>query len=120
MSFADPLIVTINAVAKSLPRVEFDKRTSTYFLRESTQEFLVRIRNTSYQDAVGATIDRHNMELTQTVYAVAPATKPTVRKIYTTFDNARSDTDASLNQTLLGFAGLLTAGNFTKLLAGES
>lgn len=119
MAFADPLVVTINAVAKSLPRVEFDKRTSTYFLREATQEFTMKIRNTSYADQNKAVVDRHNLEFTQTIYAT-PTAAAVSRKIYTTFDNFRSDTDAGLLQTLVGFVGVLTSANLQKALNGES
>lgn len=119
MAFADPLVVTINAVAKSLPRVEFDKRTSVYFLREATQEFTVRVRNTSFVDTNGITIDRHNIEFVQTIYATV-TTAAITRKIYSTFDNFRSDTDAGLLQSLVGFVGLLTSANIQKMLNGES
>lgn len=119
MAFADPLVVTINAVAKSLPRVEFDKRTSTYFLRESTQEFQMKVRNTSYTDPKGNVVDRHNLEFTQTIYATLTAAA-IPRKVYITFDNFRSDTDAGLLQTLNGFVAVLTSGNLQKSLNGES
>lgn len=119
MAYADPLVVTINAVAKSLPRVEFDKRTSTYFLRESSQEFLMKIRNTSYTSPSGVLVDRHNLEFTQTIYATLTAAA-VIRKVYITFDNNRSDTDAGLLQTLVGFVGFITPANLQRSLNGES
>lgn len=119
MAYADPLVVTINAVAKSLPRVEFDKRTSTYFLREALQEFQMKIRNTSFTSPSGVLVDRHNLEFTQTIYATLTAAA-VVRKVYTTFDNNRSDTDTGLLQMLSGFVAVLTAGNMQKSLNGES
>lgn len=118
MAYADPLIVTINSVAKSLPRVEFDKRTSTYFLREALQEFQMIVRNTSFTKD-GVLTDRHNLEFTQTIYATSTVAA-IVRKIYTTFENARSDTDAGLLQTLNGFVVVLTSANLQKSLNGES
>lgn len=119
MAYADPLVVTINAVAKSLPKVEFDKRSSVYFLREATQEFQMKIRNTSYVGPSGLTVDRHNLEFTQQIYATLTAAAIS-RKVYVTFDNNRSDTDAGLLQTLVGFVGVLTSANLQKSLNGES
>ena len=119
MAYADPLVVTINAVAKSLPRVEFDKRSSVYFLREALQEFQMKVRNTEYMTPKGVKVDRHNLEFTQTIYATV-TTAAVVRKIYVTFDNNRSDTDAGLLQSLVGFVGVLTPANLQKSLNGES
>jgi len=118
MAFADPLVVTINAVAKSLPRINNDNYGSEYFLRESTQEFRMKIRNSNY-NSNGTVKDRHNLEFTQTIYATA--TTPQVeRKVYTTFEHNRSDTDAGLLQMLNGFVGVETSANLQKLLNYES
>lgn len=118
MAFADPSVVTINAVAKNLPRINQDKYGSEYFLRESTQEFTLKLRNSTY-GANGNTVDRHNAELVQTVYATeSEAAK--VRKIYVTFDVGRSDTDAGVLQTLNGFVAFLSPANLQKLLNRES
>jgi hypothetical protein len=48
--FADPSVVTINAVAKNLVRINQDKYSSEYLLRSSTEEFRLNIRNSSYAD----------------------------------------------------------------------
>lgn len=121
MAFADPLVVTINAVAKSLPRVKFDNYSSEYFLREATQDFRMKVRNTSYpnQGKPGVTTDRHNLEFTQTIYATLTAAQ-VVRKSYFTFENDRSDTDAGNLQQLVGFVGVLTSANLQKCLNYES
>jgi hypothetical protein len=119
MAYADPLVVTINSVAKSLPRIKFDNYGSEYFLRETLQEFRMKIRNTNYTDAKGRSIDRHNLEFTQTIYATSTAAAID-RKIYATFENIRSDTDAGLLQSLVGFVGVLTSANLQKSLNYES
>lgn len=118
MSFSDPQVVTINAVAKNLPRVNQDKYGSEYFLRESNQEFTLMLRNSTYGKN-GVTIDRHNAELTQKVYAT-PSTPEINRKVYITFDVSRSDTDVGVLQTLNGFVAFLTSANLQKLLNRES
>nr|UHM27620.1 MAG: hypothetical protein FLV2_gp2 [Fushun levivirus 2] len=117
--FADPSTVTINGVAKALVRINQDSYGSEYFLREATQEFRMKIRNTSYTNAAGQTIDRHNIEFTQTIYATLTAAA-IVRKSYIVIENIRSDTDAGLLQTLNGFVAFITSGNIQKLLNYES
>lgn len=118
MAFADPLIITINAVAKSLPRINPDNYGSEYFLREATQEFRVKIRNSSYVKA-GVTFDRHSIEFTQVIYATTTSAQIN-RKIYTTIENLRSDTDAGLLQSLNGYVAVLTSANLQKMLNYES
>lgn len=119
MSFADPLTITINSVAKSLARINQDQYGSEYFLRESTQEFRLKIRNSSYTSKTGVLTDRHNMEFTNTVYATL--TTPTIeRKTYSVFEHGRGDTDAAVLQDFNGFIAFNTSANIQKLLNYES
>ena len=118
MAFSDPQAVTVNAVAKSLVRINQDKYSSEYFLREATLEYGFKIRNTSFVKA-GVTIDRHNVEITQTVYATS--TTPSIeRKAYVVLENSRSDTPADAINLLKALADWLTVGNITKLINRES
>lgn len=121
MSFADTITITINSVAKVLNRINQDGYSSEYFLRSSTEEFRLKLRNTSYTNsATGKVTDRHNVELVQTVYAVSPATVPTIRKAYTVLENERVD---GLTEPLnfdLGYVAFLTSANITKLINYES
>lgn len=48
--FADPQTLTVNAVAKALVRINQDQYSSEYLLRSSTDEFRLKIRNSSYLD----------------------------------------------------------------------
>jgi hypothetical protein len=119
--FADPVTVTINAVAKSLVKINQDKYGSEYLLRETTGEIRLKIRNSTYtsSDANKALIDRHNLELTQVIYATS--TVPSItRKIYTVFENYRSDTVVDPVNFGLGLVGFMTNGNLTKLVNYES
>lgn len=91
--FADPQTLTVNAVAKNLVRINQDKFSSEYLLRSTTNEFRLKIRNQSYLDkARNVMIDRHNVEFTETVFPVAPATLSTVRKTYFVVENQQGDT----------------------------
>ena len=123
MAFPDTITITVNAVAKVLTRVNSGQDyTSEYRLRGTLDEYRLRLRHTSYKDTAraGATINRHNAELIQTVFPVAPSTIPTIRKSYTVFEESASDdTTACLNFDV-GFAGFLTSANITKMLNYES
>lgn len=120
--FSDTITVTINAVAKVLTRINQDKYSSEYYLRSATDEFRMRIRHSSYSDKlrVGKVIDRHNVELIQTIFPVAPATIPTIRKAYVILENEASDGVTDPLNFDLGFAGFLSSGNVTKLINWES
>ena len=118
--FSDTITISINSVDKDLKRINQDKYSSEYFLRESTQEFRLNIRHTKYADKVRGQVDRHNFELINTVYAVAPATVPTVRKCYTVLENAYSDAITDVANFALGQVGFANSGNLTKLINWES
>lgn len=120
--FSDTITVTINSVAKTLTRIRQDNYSSEYLLRSPTEQFSLKIRNTSYVDKTrgGKQIDRHNVELTQTVYPVAPATTSTVRKAYVVFENENTDGLTNPLNFDLGFAAFLDAANVTKLINWES
>lgn len=118
MSFTDPQSITVNAVAKSLVRINQDGYSSEYFLREALGEYTFKIRNTSFLRD-GQTIDRHNVEVTQTIYATT--TVPAlVRKAYTVIEHSRSDTAADAVFLGLALAGWMTSPNLTKLVNRES
>ena len=119
--FADPAVITINGVAKSLVRINQDGYSSEYLLRTATNELRLFIRNTSYVDKKrGVTIDRHNVELRETVFPVAPATLSVIRKTYAVIENQQGDTLTDPTNDAVGLVGFLTAANITKLLNQES
>lgn len=121
MAFADSITITINSVAKVLARINQDSYSSEYFLRTTTDEFRLKIRNSSYTNkASGRLVDRHNVELQQTVYPVSPATIPTIRKAYTVLENERVDTLADPLNFDLGYVAFFTSANVTKLINYES
>lgn len=119
--FTSPVTVTIDAVDTDLNRINQDNYASEYLTeRSTTGEMRMRIRNSSYVSSAGVKIDRHNIELVETVYAVAPETVDTIRKAYVVFENERSDGATDPLNFNLGFAAFLTSANITKLLNMES
>nr|UJQ85206.1 MAG: hypothetical protein 2 [Leviviridae sp.] len=120
--FADPLVVTINAVAKNMIRINQDGYASEYLLKETTGEYRLKIRNSSYKDKTRGdrTIERHNVELLYTVYPVSPAIYPNKRKIYTVFETDGDIDLVYMGKIVAGMSAFLTEANATKLLNFES
>lgn len=120
--FADPLAVTINAVAKNLIRINQDGYSSEYLLKEASGEYRLRIRNTSYLDKARGNrkVDRHNVELTHTIYPVAPAVFPEIRKVYTVFENDVGGDTVLATKTVAGLSAFLTEANALKMANFES
>nr|UJQ85279.1 MAG: hypothetical protein 2 [Leviviridae sp.]UJQ85538.1 MAG: hypothetical protein 2 [Leviviridae sp.] len=118
---ADPAVVTINAVAKNLVRINQDGYSSEYLLRSATEEHRMHVRNTSYTDKKRSVlIDRHNVELIHTVFPVAPATLSTVRKVYIVIENQQGDTLVDPRNVALGLFAYLTSAKIDQLMNLES
>lgn len=120
--FADTITITINSVAKVLNRISDDGYTSEYYLRGTLDEFRMKIRHSSYTDKTrnGKKVDRHNVELVQTVFPVAPATVSTIRKCYTVLECDSTDGITDPLNFALGSVAFLNSGNVTKLINWES
>lgn len=120
--FADTITITINSVAKVLQRINDDAGSSRYRLREADGEFNLTLRQSSFKakDRMNVTVERHSMDLTHTIYPVAPATKQTVRHYYQVLENEVQDTTAAVQNFGVGSAAFFTAGNVLKLINGES
>lgn len=120
--FADTITITINSVAKVLSRINQDSYSSEYFLRETTQDFRLKLRNSTYTDKArgGKKIDRHNVELVQTIYAVSPAVYNTVHKAYAVFENEQGVAIVDSAKFTAGTYAFLTEANITKMLNFES
>lgn len=71
--FGDSITITVNAVAKTLKKIKPDGYSSEYLLRETTGEYRLRIRHSKEKALLrGENMERHNVELTRTVFGVAP------------------------------------------------
>nr|UJQ85267.1 MAG: hypothetical protein 2 [Leviviridae sp.] len=122
--FADPAVITINGVAKSLTRINQDGYSSEYVLRNALDEYRLFIRNKPRIDKKrGVSLDRHEVDLIHTIFPVAPATTSTIRKVYAVVENQQGDTLTDPVLTAAGLFGYLTAtsnANLTKLMNSES
>jgi len=110
MAIPNPLVITVNTVAKNLPRINQDSYGSEYYLEEAAQSYRVKIRHSKEGiQKNGVQFDRHNVELTRTVFASGGVPEYS----YTTYVVLRNDKQVSAND--LGFLqgalnGLLTTG----------
>lgn len=119
--FADPSVITVNAVAKNLIKINQDGYSSEYALRSALDDYRLKIRNTTYTDkSRGVAIDRHNVELIHTVFPIAPATLSTIRKVYAVIENQQGDTLLDPRYTAAGLFTFLTNANIDKLMNIES
>jgi hypothetical protein len=121
--FADTVTITINSVARTFTKVNQDGYTSEWFLRETSSEYVMKIRHSSYlaKDRNNVRVDRHNVEVVQTVFPVAPATVPTVRKTYSVFEVQSGDDLAVAKPIIIGVLEFTSnSANMTKLLNKES
>jgi hypothetical protein len=120
--FTETLAVTIAGATVTLVRVNQDNYCSEYLFRDANQQMVLNIRNSRFTDKKrpGAELHRHALELVTTIFPVAPATVPTVRKAYWVLENEASDGVTAPKDFGVGFAALLTAANMTKLLNFES
>lgn len=105
MSFGATVVVTVNAVAKTLNNIRRDDYGSEYYLREATQEFRMKIRHTREAPikATGVVFERHNVELTQTVYSTTVGVPNIVRQAYSVFRNMSTDTLVDPGYLNVGF-----------------
>lgn len=120
--FADPLSITINGVALSLVKINQDGYSSEYRLLTNLADTTLTIRNSKYPDKKrgNVMINRHTVQLTQTVFPVAPATTSTLRKAYAVIENQEGDTLTDPKYIASGLFGFLTGANIDKLMSFES
>jgi hypothetical protein len=120
--FTDPMVITVNAVAKSMSRINQDSYSSEYLLKETTGEYRVRTRNSTYKDKNRASkqVERHNIEFTYTIYPVSPATYPTIRKCYIVFETDTGDDAVLMAKLVIGLEAFLAEAQVTRLLNFES
>jgi hypothetical protein len=118
---ADPLVLTVNGVGKNLVRINQDRYSSEYLLRTAVDEYRVLVRNSTRTDKARAVkIDRHTVDVTHTVFPVAPATRSYIRHAYVVFENEQGDTLTDPQYVASALLAYLTPANITKLENFES
>lgn len=105
-------------------RVNQDKYSSEYRYTTDLKRVTLKLRNTTRFDKPSLkTYDRHNVELKEEVFAVAPSTLSTVRTAYFTFEVQQGDVIADVVADGVALCTWLTASsaaNMGKLAQFES
>lgn len=116
----DTLTITVNAVAKAMKKINQDAYSAEYLLRETTQEFRVKVRHSNEKALVsGQTMDRHNVEFTQTIFPSVTYPTGYVRQAYTVLRNPKSDSAVEVDYLSDGLADWVKA-NAPALVGWES
>jgi hypothetical protein len=121
--FADPLSLPMSSGTILLPRVNQDAFATEYRFSDALKRVILRIRHTTSLlkgvDGASVKYDRHNVELTVTVFAVGEVPE-FQRKAYFVIEHLPSDQSVELIDALADWAIASVNANLVKLLAWES
>jgi len=105
-------------------KVNQDKYSSEYRYTTDLKRVTLKIRNTNrFDKPTLKTFDRHNVEVQETIFAVAPSTLSTVRTAYFTFEVQQGDVLAdvvALGVSLCTWLTASSAANMGKMAQFES
>lgn len=117
MAFTDPQSVTVNSVAKSMPRIEVGAMNSVYRTADGVWQLRISHQTTK-------TRNRRMVRLDNTVIAADPLTavnSSQVAGVYLVVDEPKFGfDDTTLDYQVDALVAWLTAGNIAKLLGSES
>jgi len=103
MTISSPITITVNAVAKVLPRINQDNFGSVYRLKEADDEWELKIRHTYEGKAGPSQYERHNMEFTHTHF-IGDTRIPVVYQAYCVMRNPRSYNPVDTTYATAGLA----------------
>lgn len=107
------IVVPINAVNKTLKRINQDEHASEYHLKEATRSYTLLIRHSkSKATASKKSLDFHNMELVETVFATA-TTPEVVRRAFITVSMDYFDTNVDVGYISKALTDTLNAAGNT-------
>ena len=123
MSLADPQVITVNSVAKSMPKVEYGPRSATYSMADGT--FALRISHqAAKKKGSGANRTRSLAAFTQKAVVADPLTAvndyDTVTAQFTIDRPEFGFTTTQIDQLVTGFKTWLSSGLLAQMLGGES
>ena len=115
----DPQSITVNAVAKSMPRINQDDNASSYRYRTTTDEYQFTIRHTDGKITGGVSGESHTVRVKYTVFATAVLPE---QVMYATLAIQNGD-GMDLVQTrnvVLALCAWAASATIDRLLVGES
>lgn len=120
MAFANPLVISVNSVNKTLNEIFVQGSTRGYRLREATQQFDVSISHTVEKARVGSgVVHRHNVNLTQTIFSTTPGVPDNVRHVYLVLRNGQNDDVTAVGHLGAALSSLLVAARYEDLVAWD-
>lgn len=118
--FGNTLILPKSGGNVTLVKINQDGYASEYLFRDATSEHRVRIRHSAMTDkAEGVAYDRHNVEVTQKVFAAGEVPEYH-RKVYIVIEHKPGDTDIQLPDALSDWLIATANVNTNSLMAWES
>jgi hypothetical protein len=118
MAFANPLVISVNGVNKTLPKINQDSYGSEYYLREATQEFRVKIRHSMESAVVGSgQVHRSNVDFTQTIFSVTAGVPDNVRQVYVVLRNGKADDAVATGYLGASLSALMVQARYEDLVA---
>jgi len=124
--FSDPINLqgVFGSPGVDLKKINQDKYSSEYFYRGNGSEIRLFIRHSNYVDKKrnGMKVDRHNIELVQTLFASGTGfAQDSIRKCYIVFEVDPNDNQANSIGIATTLSAYLAAGtNATKMGNYES
>lgn len=119
MSFSNPTTVTINAVDYDCVRINMDNYQTHYRLvNAGTDQLDLKIRHSSEGVKNGVNYDRHNVDLTWTVFSGDPDVANTVYQAYVVLRNPTSEVGNELPYLGNALSALLASGTVLADLVG--
>lgn len=115
----DPQTLTVNAVAKVMPRINQDNNSSTYRLRSTLDEYVLTIKHSDGKISGGGLGEGHVIKVQHTVFATATVPESTMYTWLTIQNGDGFDLTLARN-IVLALAAYATSATIDKLLQGES
>jgi len=117
----DTISITVNAVAKTLSKINQDGYSAEYLLRESTGEYRLKVRHQKDRpDKLGRVYDRHTADFTYTIFPDSQGLGGKTRRTYIVIVNKDDDDAASVVHIQQGLQAYLNTANATKVVGWES
>lgn len=118
MALTSPITVTINAVDKACVKINQDAYGSHYRYSSETERVDLKIRHQPEKpNSFGVTMDRHNVEITHTVFSDEAGVPDVVVQAYCVLRNASTNLSTDLPYLGVALADLMkVSGNLAALV----
>ena len=117
MAFANPLVISVNSVNKTLVKINQDNYGSEYYLREATGEYRVKIRHSTEAAVVGTgKVHRSNVDITYTLFSTTTGVPDDVVQAYVVFRHGSAVDAASAGYIGAALSALMVQARYEDLV----